>query len=250
MQNLSTASSAWWSRLSPQTRAAALIVSGVLPVLLCCGGLTALGALVGEPESRTTDAAGGGQVVEATPTAEIEVRTVVETEEIPFGEEEVEDPSLPEGTREVRTEGVPGERQLTYEVTFVDGAEVSREIVSEEVTKEPVDQVVVVGTGEEAEAEPVSPPEPPSDPGRDPSPRQSERDRPTEEPRPRQEPAPEPEPECHPSYEGACVPFASDVDCEGGNGNGPAYVRGPLRVVGPDVYDLDRDGDGIACDRG
>ncbi len=53
---------------------------------------------------------------------------------------------------------------------------------------------------------------------------------------------------CHASYEGACVPVASDVDCAGGSGNGPAYVRGPVRVVGPDVYDLDRDGDGVACE--
>lgn len=53
---------------------------------------------------------------------------------------------------------------------------------------------------------------------------------------------------CHPSYEGRCVPYASDVDCAGGGGNGPEYVRGPVRVVGPDVYDLDRDGDGIACE--
>lgn len=54
---------------------------------------------------------------------------------------------------------------------------------------------------------------------------------------------------CHPSYEGRCVPIASDVDCAGGSGNGPEYVRGPVRVVGPDVYDLDRDGDGVACER-
>lgn len=53
---------------------------------------------------------------------------------------------------------------------------------------------------------------------------------------------------CHPSYEGACVPITSDVDCAGGSGNGPAYV-GRVIVVGPDEYELDRDGDGIACDR-
>ena len=53
---------------------------------------------------------------------------------------------------------------------------------------------------------------------------------------------------CHASYEGACVPVASDVDCAGGSGNGPAYVRWPVYVVGPDVYDLDRDGDGVACE--
>lgn len=54
---------------------------------------------------------------------------------------------------------------------------------------------------------------------------------------------------CHPSYEGECVPITSDADCASGSGNGPAYVRGPVRVVGPDDYGLDRDGDGIACER-
>lgn len=167
--------SSWWSRLSPGARAAALIVSGVLPVVLCSGGLTALGAITGDSEAPTTDAAGVGPVAE---TAAPEVRTVVD-----------------------------------------------RELVSEEVTEEPVVQVVAVGTGEKRERE--------SKPKREKA----------------SEPKPEPEPECHPNYEGACVPIASDVDCAGGSGNGPAYVRGPVRVVGPDVYDLDRDGDGIACDR-
>jgi resuscitation-promoting factor RpfB len=53
---------------------------------------------------------------------------------------------------------------------------------------------------------------------------------------------------CDPNYADACVPIASDVDCAGGGGNGPEYVQGPVRVVGTDIYGLDRDGDGIACD--
>jgi hypothetical protein len=53
--------------------------------------------------------------------------------------------------------------------------------------------------------------------------------------------------ECTPGYE-PCVPVCSDVDCAGGTGNGPCYVRGPIRVTGEDVYDLDRDGDGVACE--
>jgi hypothetical protein len=55
-----------------------------------------------------------------------------------------------------------------------------------------------------------------------------------------------PQNKCDPNYSG-CVPIASDVDCAGGSGNGPAYVRGPVRVIGSDIYDLDRDGDGVAC---
>ncbi|WP_422049128.1 excalibur calcium-binding domain-containing protein [Shimia sp.] len=55
---------------------------------------------------------------------------------------------------------------------------------------------------------------------------------------------------CHPSYKGACLPpNGPDVDCAGGSGNGPIYVKGPIRVVGPDPYKLDRDKDGIACEK-
>ncbi len=54
---------------------------------------------------------------------------------------------------------------------------------------------------------------------------------------------------CDPNYTGACVPIARDVDCAGGNGDGPAYVEGPIYVVGRDIYKLDRDGDGTACER-
>jgi hypothetical protein len=55
-------------------------------------------------------------------------------------------------------------------------------------------------------------------------------------------------PQCDPNYSGACVPIASDVDCAGGSGNGPAYVQGPVRVIGRDIYGLDADGDGIGCE--
>lgn len=69
----------------------------------------------------------------------------------------------------------------------------------------------------------------------------------------RQKPPPEPPPatpvsNCHPSYEGACLdPNSSDYDCAGGEGNGPDYT-GMVRVVGPDDYGLDADGDGIGCE--
>jgi len=58
----------------------------------------------------------------------------------------------------------------------------------------------------------------------------------------------QPSSSCDPNYSGACVPIASDVDCAGGSGNGPAYVEGPVTVVGDDIYGLDRDGNGTGCE--
>jgi hypothetical protein len=68
---------------------------------------------------------------------------------------------------------------------------------------------------------------------------------------PTSSPAPTPQPtagQCDPNYSGACVPIASDVDCAGGSGNGPAYVKGPVQVIGKDIYGLDADGDGVGCE--
>jgi hypothetical protein len=57
---------------------------------------------------------------------------------------------------------------------------------------------------------------------------------------------------CHPSYPDVCLrPDASDYDCEGGEGNGPFYVAGPLRVLPPDPFELDgNDNDGWGCESG
>jgi hypothetical protein len=62
------------------------------------------------------------------------------------------------------------------------------------------------------------------------------------------EQAPEPSDDCDPNYTGACLkPDSPDYDCEGGSGDGPDYT-GAVQSVGSDPYDLDRDGDGSACE--
>lgn len=69
---------------------------------------------------------------------------------------------------------------------------------------------------------------------------------PTAPPPPPTEP---PSANCQPSYPDVCIPIGSaDYDCAGGSGNGPNYISGPIRVLPPDPYDLDRDGDGWGCE--
>ena len=61
-------------------------------------------------------------------------------------------------------------------------------------------------------------------------------------------PPPPPAQDCTPGYS-PCLPPASDYDCAGGSGNGPAYT-GRVNVDHSygDPYDLDRDGDGVGCE--
>ncbi len=129
---------------------------------------------------------------------------------IPFARSTVKTSGLDKGVKVLDQQGRPGVQVRVVRVTLENGEEVGRDVVKTFVARAPTEQVQLVGT--------------------------------------RAKPKPAPASNCDDNYTGACVPVASDVDCAGGSGDGPAYVEGPVRIVGGDVYDLDRDGDGIACD--
>ena len=77
-------------------------------------------------------------------------RTVTEVyeEDIPFGTEEVVDANYAKGYQAVRSSGVLGKRLITADVVYVNGLETDRTEIDSTVLKEPVDQVVTVGTAE------------------------------------------------------------------------------------------------------
>ena len=66
-------------------------------------------------------------------------------EEIPFGEETTKDYNMTPGTSEIRQLGEVGMKKLVYDVFYVDGVEVSKTLVSDEVIREPVSRIVAVG---------------------------------------------------------------------------------------------------------
>lgn len=69
-----------------------------------------------------------------------------ETEAIAFSEQTRYNRDLDYGVTRVVQQGINGEKALTYRVTAEDGEEVSRELISETVTAEPVTQIVEIGT--------------------------------------------------------------------------------------------------------
>ncbi len=73
--------------------------------------------------------------------------TITETvkSEVPFGVKIEFDPNMPAGTSEVVTEGVPGEKTVTITREIVNSKPGDPQI-TEEITKQPVDQVIKVGT--------------------------------------------------------------------------------------------------------
>ena len=83
----------------------------------------------------------------------------VSTEPVPFETVHQADPTLAKGQTKVLTAGQNGERTLLTEVSVVDGQEVRR-VVESKVTKEPVSQIIAVGTKEDAQPTPQPSPSP------------------------------------------------------------------------------------------
>lgn len=77
----------------------------------------------------------------------VTTRAEVETEAIPFGESYINDNQMNKGETRVVSEGVPGEKSITYTITETDGVETNRERGNETV-KPPVDKVIAIGTYE------------------------------------------------------------------------------------------------------
>ena len=72
------------------------------------------------------------------------------TEElIPFKTIEKKDPTLPLGTTKVSQKGVEGIKTIITEITYKNGQEDSRKIISEKITKAPIDEIILIGTKED-----------------------------------------------------------------------------------------------------
>ncbi|MDT4838620.1 G5 domain protein [compost metagenome] len=148
--------------------------------------------------------------IEAKKEPVLTTKVETETQPVEFSKKTVEDGSAAKGTTHIQTTGVAGVKTITHTITLTDGVETDRK-TTESITTAPIEEVTAIGTY----VAPV--------------------------------PVPKVSSTCDPNYSG-CVPIASDVDCAGGSGNGPAYAYGPINVIGVDIYDLDRDGNGLACE--
>jgi uncharacterized protein YabE (DUF348 family) len=78
----------------------------------------------------------------------VQVRRDTEQATMPYGTNVVYSDRLLEGQRQVERAGVSGLQELTYKLRLEDGLEVSRQLVDRRVLREPLNQVLVIGTRE------------------------------------------------------------------------------------------------------
>ena len=98
------------------------------------------------------------EVTPAVPTTVVaekeETRIETTTEEIPFETITQADTTLEKGKSRILYAGQPGVRTIQTQVTVVNGVE-TRKVLSSEVTKQPISQIIGVGAKEEAPVKPT-----------------------------------------------------------------------------------------------
>lgn len=89
----------------------------------------------------------------------VEYKEETRTESINYKTIEKTDNSMYNGESKTTQEGLKGEKEVKYKVKYVDGKEADKEKLTETITKEPTDKIIVYGTKEkmltESEAEAI-----------------------------------------------------------------------------------------------
>ena len=124
---------------SRQRRLIVISIISLLILLIAGGVWLAVSRKSDDSAKKSADT----QTVEQKTTTKI----VTETSPIPFATTTQNDAALAKGATKTLTAGVDGEKTTTYEVNYdANGKEISRKVIKEETTKQPVDEIIANGT--------------------------------------------------------------------------------------------------------
>lgn len=76
----------------------------------------------------------------------VETKNIYEIQQVDFNETVKYDNSVANNRRNVLREGIKGEKKITYKATYENGIEVSREAIGTNMTRQPVDRIILQGT--------------------------------------------------------------------------------------------------------
>ena len=105
---------------------------------------------------------GGVQIVEFyTPKPVITTKDITVQQDVPFVARTQEEPELPINEQKLSQKGLDGSRTTIFTVTYTNGKETSRKVKSETISRQPRDEITLVGTYVAPELPPIEPTLPP-----------------------------------------------------------------------------------------
>ena len=112
-------------------------------------GLTTLGTILNRASAQTESSSSRLNSAKSDATAPVateEVKEVVQREPIPYPTLRKSSSELRSGSSKTVSAGINGEKQVTYRVTLKDGVEAGREPISSKLLKNPIPEVVTMGS--------------------------------------------------------------------------------------------------------
>ncbi len=131
-----------WKAFTLGAGAILLLGGGAATAATDAGARTAA-RLTGAPIATAEARASSTPTPSPAPNVTVEELTV--TEPVPFARTQQDDPGRDIGTSAVIVAGADGVRTIVYAVTYRDGVEAGRRVVSNTITTSPVDEVTAVG---------------------------------------------------------------------------------------------------------
>jgi len=113
----------------------ALIFGGLI---VACFILT--GAFAKPSSNKPKEESKPAATTQETQTPKVETKEETKTEEIVFQTESKNDSTLEKGQTKVQQEGKNGTKELKYKVTYTDGKETGRDLISETITIQPINK--------------------------------------------------------------------------------------------------------------
>ncbi len=85
-------------------------------------------------------------IANSTSAPKVTIKQITETQSIPFTTTNENDNSLDQGQTKVEQNGVDGVETQIYKITYANGIQISKTLMSQSVTTQPVNEVVAIGT--------------------------------------------------------------------------------------------------------
>lgn len=119
------------------------VISITLIIISIFAGIISSANAIHNPDTAVLKAV---QVAEKKTEPVITTKKVTETKSVAYSTKKYNTNKLAKGKTRVDKQGKEGKREIVYEITYKDGKEISKKVISDKVTVKPVDKVIVVGT--------------------------------------------------------------------------------------------------------
>lgn len=125
-----------------------VIIGAIVGLGLLTGTVAAAGVINNDQLNNSYSTKTRNALIAKKADPVVETKTESQELSVPFETKYYDDATLAKGSTKVVQEGQNGSKTVEYEVTYKDGIKTRQKVISEKVTRNPVDKIIANGTYE------------------------------------------------------------------------------------------------------